>query len=124
MDGWLSADLVWSERWLARDLSRQTFVDFVRQLRAGFDGFDDGAGTSWAAGDYVVQRARVQGRPSNMPWLGIAGDPHKPVSIPALTIFRLDQGHIQAAAEFWTIGALYEQLGLQAPGVAPTLPAK
>lgn len=122
LDQWLSPDLVWSERWLANDLSRQTFVAFVDQLRAGIDGFEYGGGTSWAAGDFVVQRAHEEGRPANMPWLGIAGDPHTHVSIPALTIFRLEQGHIKVAAEFWTIGALYAQLGIQPPGKTPSAP--
>lgn len=118
----LAADLVWSERWLAHDFSRSDVTDFIAQLRNGLDGFDYGNGTTWFAGDFVVKRAREEGRPADMPWLGITGDPHTHVSIPALTIFRLDQGHIKAAAEFWTIGALYEQLGIKPPAVTPTLP--
>lgn len=124
LDEWLSQDLVWSERWLAHDLSRPALIDFMTQLRRGFEGFDYGVGTTWVAGDFVVQRAREQGRPADMPWLGIAGDPHKSVSVPALTVFRLDQGRIKAAVEFWTIGALYEQLGIKPPPATPSLPAK
>jgi len=122
VEQWLSPDLVWSERWLASDLSRQTFVVFVNQLRAGIDGLESTGGTSWAAGDFVVQRAHDEGRPADMPWLGIAGDPHTHVSIPALTIFRLEQGHIKVAVEFWTIGALYAQLGISMPAKTPSAP--
>lgn len=121
-DQWLSPDVVWSARWLANDLSHETFGKLVNQLRAGIDGFEYGSGTSWFAGDFVVRRAREEGRPADMPWLGIPGDPHTHVEIPALTIFRLDHGRIKVAADFWTLGALYVQLGIQPPAVAPSFP--
>ncbi|HEY1812043.1 MAG TPA: hypothetical protein VGG74_06770 [Kofleriaceae bacterium] len=119
----LAADLVWSERWLDHDLTRPALVEFMSQLRSGFDGFRHDGGTTWIAGDFVVQGAHAEGAPSDMPWLGIAGNPHKSVSVPALTIFRLDHEHIKAAVEFWTIGALYTQLGIKPPTTTPSLPS-
>lgn len=92
---------VWSEQQNPKDWTTDEMVADLQQAWTAFSDLKTNTTATWAAGDYVVVVATLDGTNDGVsPQLGIATPSHKPVSVPFLRIHKLAAGKIAATWVF------------------------
>ena len=121
----LADDSVWSEQPEPKDWDKKETVAQVSGLWKGFTDFKLTPTSMWAAGDYVVVAATMEGTNDGaVPEMGIKAKTGKKVSIPFLAIHKLDKGKITKTWVFDQSLAFEQQLGLVPPPPAAGSAAK
>ena len=112
----LTDDAVWSEQPEAKDWDKK---ETVAQATAAWKAFSDlkiNPSSSWAAGDYVVVVATMEGtNDAPMPAMGIKAKTGKKIDVPFVSIQKLDKGKVKQTWIFDQGLAFATQLGLLPP---------
>jgi ketosteroid isomerase-like protein len=112
----LTDDVVWSEAPQPADWNKQEAIQHAQDAWKAFSDMKISATASWAAGDYVVVVATMDGTNDGaMPAMGIKQATKKKFSVPFLAIHKLDGGKVKATWVFDQGLAFAQQLSLLPP---------